>query len=207
MAEIEREVKLTLPAKDYRRILDAGRVLGCRDQLNVYLHDPDRLQEGTGYFRVRFESGREPRATLKVPLGWEGAVREMVEVERPLTDMGPGLFPRPRRVIHVDRDLPGEMAEHFLALGLRRLRRLGWMRNLRCRVEVEGSGVVELDRTVLPGGRVHYEVEIETPERELLLRLLAWVKETVPSAELSTVGKFTRFVDAMRKSRAGLPGY
>jgi len=205
MAEIEREVKLTLPAGGYRRILEAGRVLGCRDQLNVYLHDPDRLQEGTGYFRVRFESGREPRATLKVPLRWDGEVREMVEVERPLRDLGPGLFPRPGRVALVDRDLPEDMASHFRALGIHRLRRLGWMRNLRCRVEAEGSGVLELDRTVLPGGQVHYEVEIETPDRDLLLRLLAWVKETAPSAAISTVGKFTRFLEAAAGTGSGLP--
>ena len=52
MTSVEREVKLTVTAADYRRIKEAGRVLECRDQLNVYFHDPRRLGEGLGYLRV-----------------------------------------------------------------------------------------------------------------------------------------------------------
>ena len=36
-------------------------------------------------------------ATLKIPIRWVGEMREMLEVERPLSEMGPAFFPRPRR--------------------------------------------------------------------------------------------------------------
>jgi hypothetical protein len=197
MAEIEREAKLTLSQGDYQRLMARGRVLERREQLNVYLHDPDRVHEGLGYFRVRYESGREPVATLKILKGWKGDVREMVEIERPLKELGPGLFPWPRRYVRVDSNLPGELGRHFLAMGIQYLRRLGWMRNLRCVVEVEGEGWVEVDRTELPGGRIQHEVEIETQDEALLRRLMVWVMETAPSAEVSTVGKFSRFLEAV----------
>lgn len=196
MAEIEREAKLIVSPGDYERIRAVGRVLEIRDQLNVYLHDPDRLQEGLGYLRVRYESGREPTATLKIPRGWEGPVREMLEIERPLKGLGPGLFPWPRRDVPVESNLPPEMGSHFLALGIHRIRRLGWMRNIRCFLEVEEGAVVELDRTALPDGTIHHEVEIETRDQALLQRLVDWVRATAPSAEVTAVGKFSRFLEA-----------
>ena len=206
MAEIERETKLVVSPGDYRRLRAKGRLLECRDQLNVYLHDPGRIVEGSGYFRVRYESGREPMATLKVPRGWKGPVREMVEIERPLRELGSGLYPWPRRHVQVESDLPDEMGRHFLSLGIHRLRRLGWMRNLRCRVEAEGGGLVEVDRTELPGGKIHHEVEIETWDEALLRRLMAWVRETAPSAEVTTVGKFSRFLEAVAGGFPPKPG-
>lgn len=196
MAEIEREAKLTLSPRDYWSIREEGRILECRDQLNVYLHDPTRLEEGLGYLRVRYETGREPMATLKVPRGWEGEVREMLEVECPLKGLGPGLYPWPRRHVQVEGNLPGEMGRHFLAQGIPLLRRLGWMRNLRCVLEVEEVGTVELDRTRLPGGRLHHEVEVETRDEELSRRLVARIGEMAPSAAPSRVGKFSLFLEA-----------
>ena len=201
MAHIEKETKLTVSREDYDRIRERGRVLECREQLNVYLHDPARLHEGLGYFRVRYETGNDPVATLKIPVGWEGGVRKMLEMERPLREMGPGLFPRPRRRIRVQDDLPGELGQHFLSLGITRLRRLGWMRNLRCVVEV-GVGEVELDRTQLPDGTLLYEVEIETPDDALRTALADKIREWAPSAQESQLGKFSRFLEVM----AFLPG-
>ena len=197
MSPLERETKLSLSAEDYERILERCRVLECRDQLNVYLHDADRLREDSGYFRVRFESGRAPVATLKIPAGWRGDIREMVEVERPLEEMGPTLYPWPRRWVVVDTGVPPGFMEHLQALGIVRLRRLGWMRNLRCVLELDSGGVVELDRTTLPGGEVVHEVEIESPSEEVHARLAAGVRELAPSAQISTMGKFTRFLAAL----------
>ncbi len=196
MSALERETKLLISPADYDRIRSLGGMVECRDQLNVYLHDPGRLAEALGYFRVRFESGREPVATLKIPAGWRGEMREMVEVERPLEQMGPNLFPWPRRWVTVDTGIPQGFMEHLQALGITRLRRLGWMRNLRCVVEVGSQGVVELDRTVLPGGEVVYEVEIEDPREEMHRRLVAEIRQVAPSAEISRVGKFSRFLKA-----------
>jgi len=193
VAQIEREIKLIVSSEDYDLIRRKGRVLECREQLNVYLHDPSRLHQGLGYFRVRYETGKEPVATLKIPLGWEGPVRTMVEIEQPLRELGPALFPRPRRRIQVRDDIPGEFGEHFLTLGITRLLRLGWMRNLRCLVDV-GEGVVELDRTRLPNGSVEFEVEIETPDEVLQATLAATIREWAPSATQSQVGKFSRFL-------------
>ena len=196
MAKVEKEAKLTVSLQDYDRVKAAGRVLSCRDQLNVYLHDPSRLHEGLGYLRVRYEAGREPVATLKVPKGWDGEVREMMEVEVPLREFGPGLFPWPRRLVGLE-DLSGEMAEHFLAHRILRLRRLGWMRNLRCVVELGALGSVELDRTQLPGGEIHHEVEVETQDDGALRVLVARIREIAPSAEPSRVGKFSLFLEAV----------
>lgn len=196
MGEIEREAKLTLSLRDYERLREEGRVLDCRDQLNVYLHDPGRLQEGLGYLRVRYEMGREPVATLKVPRGWEGEFREMLEMESPLKGLGPGLYPWPRRHVQVASDLPDEMRRHFLAHGIHVVRRLGWMRNLRCVVEIEGLGAVELDRVRLPDGRLHHEVEIESPDADLSSRLVERILEFAPSAAPSRVGKFSLFLES-----------
>jgi hypothetical protein len=197
MTQLERETKLTVSPEDYRAILERARVLDRRDQLNVYLHDPQRLDEGAGYFRVRFEKGREPAATLKIPAGWDGDTREMVEVERPLKELGPALYPRPHRRVAVDRDVPEEFREHFRALDIIRLRRLGWMRNLRCVVELPAGGVVELDRTVLPSGQVLHEVEIESASHETHGIMVERIREMAPSATPSRVGKFDRFLEAL----------
>lgn len=197
MTPLERETKLTLSPQDYQTILARGRVLERRDQLNVYLHDPGRLTEEMGYFRVRFEAGREAVATLKLPAGWDGDTREMVEVERPLRELGPGLSPRPRRWVLVGSGAPEGLMEHFQSVGITRLRRLGWMRNLRCVVELPAGGVVELDRTVLPGGQVLHEVEIEGASQETHTSLVERIQEMAPSAKLSRIGKFDRFLEAL----------
>jgi hypothetical protein len=205
VASIEKEVKLILSPEDSQRIREHGREVECRNQLNVYFHDPGRLREeaaATGYFRVRFESGRRPVATLKLPAGWEGAVRAMVEIEYPLEALGPALYPRPRRMILVEADLPSEMARYFLDLGITRLRRLGWMRNRRRVLELEGVGEVELDRTDLPGGEIHHELEIERGDVAHLHLVLERVKGLAPSATVSKLGKFPRFLEALAAARA-----
>jgi len=196
LAQIETETKLIVSPEDYDRIRERGRVLECREQLNIYYHDPARLQEGLGYLRIRFETGREPVATLKIPVAWEGAVRRMVEIEEPLRVLGPPLYPRPPREVQVREDLPKEMSGHFHKLEITRLRRLGWMRNLRCVVDV-GSGEVELDRTRLPDGTLQFEVEIETPDDALQLTLTRTIREWAPSATPSRVGKFSRFLETL----------
>jgi len=197
MSPIERETKLLLSDEGYSRVREGGRVLGCRDQLNIYLHDPLRLREEIGYFRVRFESGRDPVATLKIPAGWRGEMREMVEVECSLAELGPDLSPRPHRWVRVDTGLPEGFMEHFQALGIHRLRRLGWMRNHRCIIQLGALGTVELDRTVLPGGEVHHEVEIEHPVEEKHRALVEGVRALAPDARFSRVGKFSRFMSAV----------
>ena len=199
MAEIETEVKLTVSDEDYRRLLEDGDLLECREQLNVYFHDPERLEEGLGYLRVRFQTGKEPVATLKIPVSWEGGVRRMVEMEKPLRALGPGLFPRPRRRVSVEKDLPREMTGHFRNLNITHLHRLGWMRNRRCLVALGDAGVVELDRTVLPDGSLQFEVEIETPRQEAREALTSRVRELAHSAHLSRLGKFSRFLEVVKR--------
>jgi len=198
VAEIETEVKLTVSEADYEQIRRRGEVLECRDQLNVYLQDPSRLQEGFGYLRVRYETRRTPVVTLKIPVAWEGDLRKMVEMEEPLEIMGPGLFPRPMRRVIVAEALPGEMAGHFLDRGIHHLRRLGWMRNRRCIVVLGREGEVELDRTTLPGGMIRYEVEIETDDAEARDALVSRVRAWAPSATMARLGKFSRFLEAIQ---------
>ena len=197
MSPIERETKLVVSGKDVERLLASGEVLETRDQLNVYLLDPGKLGEGFGYFRVRFEAGREAMATLKIPVGWDGDMREMLEIECPLSECGPALFPRPRRWVPIDTAGPEGWVGHFQGLGIKRLRRLGCMRNLRRVLHWEGIGSVEVDRTTLPNGMVHYEVEIDDPRQELHQELVKKIREVAPSAAFTKVGKFSRFLSGL----------
>ena len=194
---IEKETKLVVSPDDYQVILRGGKILDCREQLNIYLHDPERLREGLGSFRIRYEPARQAMATLKIPIRWIGETREMLELECPLSEMGPDFFPRPRRWISVDAGMPEEYAKHFQDLGISRLRRLGWMRNHRCLLDLGEIGEVELDRTRLPDGRVHFEAEIEEPSEAKHKALVAAVKKMAPSAKGTRIGKFTRFIASL----------
>jgi hypothetical protein len=124
-------------------------------------------------------------------------MREMLEIERPLSEMGPALFPRPKRWISVEPGLPPEFSEHFRNLGILRIRRLGWMRNHRCLLALDEVGQVELDRTRLPDGRLHFEAEIEEPSEARHQALVSRVKAMAPSAKGTRIGKFTRFVASL----------
>jgi len=197
MSPIERETKLLISPEDYRSFLQAGEVLEHRDQLNIYLLDPSRLRGDQGYLRVRFELGRPPVATLKVPVGWSGDTREMLEVEHLLSEFGPDFHPRPRRWVRLDTGGPEDLLDHLRSRGMARLRRLGWMRNLRSETRLPGGGVVEVDRTVLPDGRVHREVEIEHPVLSRHEALVEEVRTHAPSAQVNRTGKFTLFLSAL----------
>jgi len=198
--QLERETKLVLSAADHARLLSQFPVVECSEQLNVYYLDPDRLEEEVGYFRVRFSSSGQALATLKLPMGWRGEMREMVEVEQPLADLGPALYPRPPRWIEVASDLPDAFAGLLSPLGIVRLRRLGWMRNRRCVLDLSPHGTVELDRVVLPGGGLHFEAEIEDPHEERHLRLVERIRTMAPSAAYSRKGKVTRFLEEIERS-------
>ncbi len=196
MSPIERETKLVVSERDFQRVLADGQLLESTDQLNIYFQDPGLIGKRSGYFRVRLEAGGGGMATLKIPVGWKGVMREMLELEHPLSEAGPSLSPRPKRWIPVGDNLPEVIAEHLRALGASRLRRLGWMRNHRSVVHWQGLGSVELDRTVLPDGAVLYEVEIEGPSEEQHHALVAKVKSIAPSATISMIGKYSRFKEA-----------
>ena len=84
--------------------------------------------------------------------------------------------------------------EHFQASGIKRLRRLGWMRNLRLVIDLDSGWPIELDRTILPGGEVSYEVEIESPHERIHTDCVEAVRALAPSAEFSRIGKFSRFL-------------
>jgi hypothetical protein len=71
------------------------------------------------------------------------------------------------------------------------------MRNLRHVLHWDGLGSVELDRTVLPDGTVHHEVEIDDPRTEVHHALVEKIKEVAPSASFTRVGKFSRFLTAV----------
>jgi hypothetical protein len=197
MSSIERETKLLISPEDYRGILGTAAEPEPRDQLNIYLLDPSLLHAETGYVRVRFETGRPGLATLKVPVGWSGHVREMLELEYLLSEFGPGLHPRPRRWVTLDTDGPEDFLGHLRSMGMTRLRRLGWMRNLRTVVRLPEGDEVEVDRTILPDGRVHYEVEIEHPVKKRHHSLVELVRAMAPSARVSKTGKFNLFLSAL----------
>ncbi len=196
MSSIETELKLLLSEEEYERLRREAEnplVQGPAERLLARSRPP---RGGPGLFPIRYRNGSVPGGDPEDSrrLGW-GHAKDAgggAAAGRP----GACSLSTSRRWIHVERDLPEAFRGHFQRLGIRRLRRLGWMRNLRCVVELEPTGSVELDRTVLPGGRVRHEVEIEDPSPESRAALQSMIMALAPGARVSRVGKFSSFLAA-----------
>jgi hypothetical protein len=67
------------------------------------------------------------------------------------------------------------------------------------------GSTVEVDRYTLPGGEVLHEVEIEHPVEEVHRILVDRVRELAPSAEVTRMGKFSRFLVAVGLESAERP--
>lgn len=202
-AKLEVESKFELDQAGFERLMSAGRVAGCEEQLNVYYDSRWLLAEHSATFRIRFRSGDAPILTLKLPVMVEHGRRVMREFELPLSDpsMRHALRCSAGLRIDVAAQLPVEMREQLLRLGVALLERVGWMRNARFLVEVGHVGCLELDRTLLPDGRVVYEAEIETDDDSVHDYLCNFVRMAAPSARRSEVSKFQRFRRAVGAGR------
>jgi uncharacterized protein YjbK len=190
---LEVETKFELDASEFEQLKRSAHVAKCIDQVNVYYDRAWKLAELTATFRVRFSRGKPPVLTLKLPVSVAGDTRTMQEFEYCLAHR-----PCVRSVaqypeIDVDRELPPDLGDVLLRLGVNRLQRLGWVRNRRYVLDVGGPGKIELDELRLPDGQTVYEAEIDTDDRTAQERLANWVRSAVPEARPSLVSKFQRF--------------
>jgi uncharacterized protein YjbK len=168
LSSVEREIKLRLA--DEASWLRLQAVLGdpsaSLDQVNVYLDTPSLEVAGRrGMLRLRGQDGVWS-LTWKRGLRMERGYFEALEVECPL-DEAAGQCPDLSVLEHLPpvRALRADGIAEPLALR-------GEVRNLRQRYPLTDCAVLELDRTTFPGGRVEFEVEVETLHPEQVTALL-----------------------------------
>ncbi len=190
---MEREVKLRLADEASWQRLQAvlGDPSASLDQVNLYLDTPSLEVAGRrGMLRLRRQDGTWS-LTWKRGLRMEQGYFEALEVECPL-DEAAGQCPDLAALEHLPpvRSLRADGVAGPLALQ-------GEVRNLRQRYPLTDGSVLELDRTTFPGGRVDFEVEVETmhPEQVTsLLEDLARRAGVVLQAQDRT--KYERFLEA-----------
>lgn len=192
---VEVESKFELSEADFRHLLDSGRLVKRKEQLNVYYDADGKLSEAAVTFRVRFTRGRPPRVTLKIPTSQDRDKRTALEVE---ADYESRL---PLRCFNVQSDLPREFSSPLEDLGVLTVRRVGWMRTTRWVVALEDDLQVELDRVALPNGRVFFEAEVEESEDERHSRAIGEIRRRVSQAIPSRSSKFERFASALEDCR------
>jgi hypothetical protein len=190
----EVETKLEVDARGFHTIRTAGKVVACVEQLNVYYDHSWTLADRAATFRVRFSASKAPCVTFKVPKNWVSGRRISKEVDMGLGSLagsGANRFTLPRRI--EVRTLPAEFSSDLLSLGVTHLLRVGWVRNTRYVLQLQGAGIVELDCLKLPGGDAFFEVEIEEENVALHQALVDRIHALVPVAKYSHMSKFERF--------------
>ena len=191
---LERESKFVISEGDFHTLLSKSHLLKKISQLNIYYDCDWHLSRSSVTFRVRFEAGRSPVVTLKVPRGSANGVREMSEYEMDRDDVLE--WHPPHRHLDVRKDLPEEWRDYIEGLGVHHLMRVGWMRNDRFVVVVDDGLRLELDRSRLPDGSIAYEAEIDDEQETVHDRLTDFILKWAPEARPSNISKFQRFVCA-----------
>lgn len=197
----EVESKFALDVEDFNRLRRSGRLQRCVNQLNVYYDQSWRLAKLSATFRIRFSDGSDPILTLKLPVSTPEGPRVMREFEYKLPNDAYSQEKLRHAEFDVDRELPPEIGEPLLGLGLNRLQYLGGMRNCRYIIVIENLGNIELDEVSLPDGTQYYEAEIEDPDAERHRRITEWLHSAAPTARRSHLSKFQRFREAVSASR------
>jgi len=191
---VERELKLRLPDEAaWRRFRDSlGPPGACLEQINLYLDTPElEVAACRGMLRLRRQEG-DWSVTYKRGLQVERGYFEALEVESPWP-ASPGPAPDPAGLEHLP-PLQALRAEGIRgALAVR-----GEVRNLRLRYPLPDGDVLELDRTTFPGGRVDFEVEVETlqPQR-VLLTLEELARRAGVALHIQEQTKYERFLEAL----------
>jgi hypothetical protein len=191
----ELETKFSLSASDFEHLQRLGKAAASVRQLNVYFDRAWRLASRAITFRVRLSEGAEPVLTLKIPVGVLGERRHMQEYHCQVAHLW--LETSSPCEIDVDRDLPPEIGDVLLQMGLNRLERLGETRTVRHTVSVEGVGEFELDEVSLPDGTRFFEAEIDDSDETRHGRLTEWLRTAAPTARPSLLSKFQRFRNAV----------
>lgn len=192
-AKIELETKLELPESQFHELIARCKVRKRSKQLNIYFDCDWLLADKSITCRVRFtDSGNT--ATLKLPCksNTSHGPRAVKELEAKLEG---GLSGLPHRHIDVMAHLPYAWSEQLARLGVSTLSRVGWMRNTRYLVLLDGEQF-EMDEVILPNGSKVFEVEIESSDPMVHLRLVRFIKSVAPDARPSVQSKFQRFREA-----------
>lgn len=191
---IEIEVKLELSESDFRSLQRQGTLREERRQINVYYDAQWLLADQAVTLRIRFAEALPPVLTLKIPISHDAKNRKMKEYEWQL-DRPWSATARSSHPMHLEpeTDLPAEIADELRNIGVRRLDRIGWVRNTRSLIEFANDGLVELDELRLPNGDVVFEAEIESADDGSMQRLTERIRSFVPAASLSMESKFQRF--------------
>jgi len=198
---METELKLVVAnSTDFSSLLDAlPEAESVVEQRNLYFVDPEGLlAKQRVMLRVREEVHMESGALLRV----------IVTSKRRLSRIA-GVFVAEEDEAIWDKELwkdfclRGEnlatYAHDFMVrlreeLGFKTLRKEGMTVNIRHRVPV-GPFVFELDQTTFPGGKVEYEVEVETEQpEEARQRLEALASQLGFTLETQVRGKYSRFL-------------
>jgi uncharacterized protein YjbK len=190
---LEQELKFSLVGRDeFERVLARlGPPQAVVDQVNHYFSASAGQVSPDWVLRVRREDELH-ELTLKLGRSQRQGYFESVEVNCPLD---------PEQAAHLLTtdlwspelwDLPPllRLRQEF---ELDRLVLLGSVQNLRHRCPQQGW-VAELDITTFPGGRIDYELEVETSQVELVQQALQ------PLSDLLTVQaktKFRRFLECL----------
>lgn len=196
VVNLEVETKLALTRDDYERLVSACTVKRVVDQLNVYYDVGGVLADKAITLRVRYCGGRTPVITMKLPHAYNGEAREMLEIEEPCEGDRLG------RSISVRSDLSHRFWAPLQELGIDALCRVGWLRTLRLIVDLPGGAEVELDKVALPDGSLYYEAEIESPDLATHVRVAKTLRALATHSQLSTLSKFERFTEAVRRHEA-----
>jgi len=194
VSHLEVETKFELSVDDFECLKALGRVAHYEEQLNVYYDAHWKLADNAVTLRIRFNDGSDPVLTLKMPISQTGTRRVMREFEIVLSrnEAIPFRSHHPMR-IDIERELPDQLGEYLLHLGIRHVHRVGWVRNTRLVLEIENVGHIELDRLELPDGSVVHEVEIESDSESAHRRLEQIICLHAPHARPSSISKFQRF--------------
>jgi inorganic triphosphatase YgiF len=180
----------------------------CVLQHNHFIDTPDgALRRGGGLLRLRAEGGRWTLAA-KGPGEQQGELHRRTELE---IEVAPGvaaglLAGELDALAELERGLGPSalLAQLSRARGARRLGLVGGFDNERTRVgplACPGAGPLwlELDRTRLPGGETHHEIELEVPEgaEPAAARLLGELCAAAGVRGRPAASKAARFFEAL----------
>lgn len=186
----ERESKFELEEAAFTAILERMKAAKVIDQETIYFDDSWRLAKLAATCRLRV-SAEECTLTLKVPVQWEGDVRTSREIPLKL-EPATAAWLRGSREIEVETQLPPELGEALLPLGVNCLRQVGKLDTRRYRIVVQDLGKLDLDVFDLPNGVRVFEAEIETEDAAAQGRLAGWLKVMAPTARPVRASKFER---------------
>lgn len=186
----ENELKFKLPSRQAYEKVEArlGKSTGVREQVNRYYDLGEGvLSSGDAVFRLRRQNGKKI-LTFKVGMKREGGYFQAEEIEVEVESEEPAAW---------EGSAPlAALRSHF---GEGELRFQGQTTNLRKCFPLNCGAVVELDQTTFPGGRVDYELEVETDDPDAVIEELSDVFGAAKVAmHPQTETKYARFLTSLR---------